>query len=388
MGNVLTNLAADIYKAADTVGRELVGLIPSVTINGDASTRAAKGDTVRSHFTRTPSVNSSFAPSMTIPEGTDQTVDNKTLTVDTYASVQIPWTGEDIKHVNNGSGYETIYGDQIKQAMRAITNTIEAYLNGVAYKGASRAIGTAGTTPFGSNFNEVAEVRQILVDNGCPHNDGMLSLVLNSVAGTKLRNLAQLQKANEAGNSTLLRQGTLLDLQGLMLKESAGVQLHTKGAGAGYDVDLTAGYVVGDTTIHLDGGTVNTTGIKAGDVVTFAGDANKYVVGTGTTAVEGDIILNAPGLRLDLADATELTIGNSYTANLAVHKSAVELVVRPPALPSGGDAAVDVMTVQDPWSGLVYEIAVYKGYMKTMIEVRCLYGAKVWKPEHCAILLG
>jgi hypothetical protein len=388
MGNTLTNLAADIYKAADTVGRELVGIIPSVTINGDASERAAKGDVVRSHFTRTPSVNSTFTPSMTIPEGTDQTVDNKTLTVDAYASVQIPWTGEDIKHLNNGSGFETVYGDQIQQAMRAITNTIESYLWGVAYKGSSRAIGTAKTTPFGSNFDTIAEVRQILVDNGCPANDGMLTLAINSAAGTKLRNLASLQQVNTAGSDTLLRQGTLLNLQGIMMKESAGIGIHTKGAGTGYDVDLTAGYNIGDTIIHLDGGTVNATGIKAGDCITFAGDANIYVVNTGTTEVEADIILNAPGLRATLADTVEATIGDSYTGNLAFHKSAIELVVRPPAMPNGGDAAVDIMTVQDPWSGLVYEIAVYKGYMKTMIEVRCLYGAKVWKPQHVATLLG
>jgi hypothetical protein len=388
MSNTLTNLAADIYKAADTIGRELVGIIPSVTINGDASTRAAKGDTVRSHFTRTPTVSSSFAPAMTIPEGTDQTVDNKTLSVDTYASVQIPWTGEDIKHVNNGSGFETIYGDQIKQAMRAIANTIESYLWGVTYKGASRAFGTAGTTPFASNFDSIAEVRQILVDNGAPTNDGQLSLIVNSSAGTKLRNLASLQQVNTSGNDTLLRQGTLLDLQGFMLKESAGISTHTKGAGTGYDANQGAGFVVGDTSIILDGGTVNTTGIKAGDVVTFAGDANKYVVMTGTTATGATIVLNGPGLRATLADTVEMTIGDSYTGNVALHKAAVELVVRPPALPNGGDAAVDTMTIQDPWSGLVFEIAVYKGYMKTMIEVRCLYGAKVWKPEFVASLLG
>jgi hypothetical protein len=389
MANTLTSLAADIYKAADKIGRELVGLIPSVTINGDASTRAAKGDTIRSHFTRTPAVNSTDTPSMTIPEGTDQTVDNKTLTINQYASVQIPWTGEDVKHVDNGSGFETIYGDQIQQAMRAITNTIEAYLWGIAYKGSSRAFGTAGTTPFASDFSEIANVRQILVDNGCPANDGLLSLVINSAAGTKLRNLAQLQKVNESGGSNLLRQGTLLDLQGLMLKESAGIGIHTKGAGTGYDVDLGAGYVLGNTTIHLDGGTVNATGIKAGDVLTFAGDANKYIVNTGTTEVEADIILNAPGLfTATLADTVEATIGNSYTGNLAFHKSAIELVVRPPALPKGGDAAVDMMTVQDPWSGLVYDIAVYKGYRKTMIEIRCYYDAKVWKSNHVATLLG
>ena len=283
MANVLTDLAADIYRAADVVGREQVGIIPSITLNTDAGQRVAKGDVVRSHFTRTPTVNTTFSPAMTIPEGTDQTVDSKTLSVDNFASVQIPWTGEDIKHVNNGSGFETIYGDQIAQAMRSITNTIERYVAGVAYKGASRAYGTAATTPFGSNFNEVAEIRQILVDNGCPM-DNQVTLAINSLAGTKLRNLAQLQKVNESGGDDLLRRGTLLDLQQLMIKESAGIQAHTKGTGAGYLADLLAGYAVGSTALHVDTGTGT---ILAGDVVTFAGDSNKYVIGTGF-AGDGD----------------------------------------------------------------------------------------------------
>ncbi len=384
MANTLTNLAADIYKAADVVGRELVGVIPSVTINSDASTRAAKGDTVRSHFTRTPTVSSTYAPSMTIPEGTDQTVDNKTLIVDSFASVQIPWTGEEIKHVNNGSGFETIYGDQIKQAMRGIVNTIESSLWSTVRAGASRAFGTAGTTPFGSNFNEVAEVRQILVDNGMPMNDGMSTLVINTLAGTKLRNLAQLQKVNESGDKTLLRQGELLNLQGLFLKESAAPVAVTKGNGASYTSNTT-GYAVGSTAITLITGTGT---ILAGDTVTFAGDTNKYVVATGLAA-PGVLTLAEPGLRVALAaSAVALTVGNTATANVAFHKSAIELVCRPVALPAGGDAAVDMMTVQDPWSGLVFDISMYKGYKKAMMEVSCLYGSKAWKGQHIAQLLG
>ena len=387
MANTLTNLAADIYKAADQVGRELVGFIPAVTINGDATTQAAKGDTIRGAFTRTPTVSTTYSPSMTIPEGTDQTVDSKTMTLDTFANVQIPWTGEDILHVNNGSGFETIYGDQIKQAMRAITNSIESAIGTAAYVASSRAFGSAGTTPFGSNFNEIAELRQILVDNGCPV-DGNLSLVVNSLAGTNLRQLAQLQKANEAGGSDMLRQGTLLDLQGFMLRESAGVASHTKGAGTGYDF-VSAGEAIGQTTLSVEGGTVNSTGIKAGDVITHAGDTiNKYVVGTGTTSTSGDIVINNPGLRIAGVDANEITVGDSYTANLAFHRSAIELGIRPIAVPAGGDAAVDMMTVQDPWSGLVYTIALYKGYKKAMFEVSCLYGVKAWKSENIATLLG
>lgn len=383
MANVLTSLAADIYRAADVVGRELVGFIPSITLNTDAATRAAKGDTVRSHFTRTPTVNTSYAPSMTIPEGTDQTVDNKTLTVDSYASVQIPYTGEDIKHLSNGSGFETVYGDQIQQAMRAIVNTIEAYVWGLAYKGSSRAYGTAGTTPFGSNFNEVAEIRQILVDNGCPADDRQITLCINSTAGTKLRNLAQLQKANEAGGTDLLRQGTLLDLQGLMIKESAGIGLHTKGTGSSYQ--LSAAGAIGDTTLSLDTGTGT---ILAGDVVTLATGSTSYRYVVNTALNAGSLVIGGPGLRVAEADNNALAVGNNYTPNVAFHRSAIELCVRPVATPLGGDAAVDRMTVQDPRSGLVFEIAVYKGYQKAMIEIGCLYGGKVWKPNHVATLIG
>ena len=163
MANTLTNLAGDIYKAADTVGRELVGFIPSVTINA-GSERAAKGDTIRSHFTRSATA-ANISEAMTIPEGTDQTVDNKTMTLSKAKSVQIPMTGEDMMHLNNGTGYETIYGDQVAQAMRVLANEIETDLATAAYQGASRAIGTAGTTPFGSNFNTIAEARQITAED-------------------------------------------------------------------------------------------------------------------------------------------------------------------------------------------------------------------------------
>lgn len=381
MANVLTNLAADIYKAADVVGRELVGFIPASTINANGSERVAKGDTVRASFTRAATA-VDVSESMTVPEGTDQTVDSKTMSISKSRAVQIPYTGEDMLHLGNGIGYETVYGDQLAQAMRTLTNEIESDLASEAYKNASRAFGTAGTTPFGSNFNEVAEIRQILADNGMPMNDGQTSLVLNTLAGTNLRQLAQLQKANEAGGSNLLRQGILLDLQGLGIRESAQVKAHTKGTGASYLLN-DASSAVGDTAIAVDGGTGT---ILAGDVVTFAGDTNKYVVNSALAG--GSLSIGAPGLRVALADDAALTVGNSYTANVAFHRRALELAIRAPAVPTGGDTADDAMIIQDPHSGLVFEVRVYKGYRKAMIEVAVAWGYKAWKPEAIAVLMG
>ena len=380
MANVLTDLAGDIYRAADIVGRELTGASSSVLRNA-SSERAAIGDPIRSFFTQQATAITP-APSMTIPEGTDQTVDNKTLTITNDRAVQIPWTGEDIRHVNNGSGFESIYGDQIRQAMRTIANEIEADVLTEGYKNASRAVGTAGTTPFGSDFDVVAEARQILVDNGTP-TDNQITMVLNTLAGTKLRNLAQLQKVNESGGGELLRQGALLDLQGIMLKESAGVQNHTKGTGTGYLVN-SAALVVGSTVIPTDTGSGT---IVAGDVVTIAGDSvNKYVVVKALAG--GSFTIAGPGLRFVPADNAAITVGNNYTGNIVFHRNAIELVMRAPAMPAGGDTADDEMMVQDPNSGLVFAIRSYKGYRKAMFEVAAVWGQKAWLPKFIASVQG
>lgn len=379
MSNVLTDLAGDIYKAADVIGREQVGFIPSITINGSGSERAAVGDIIRSHFTRV-SAAVDNTPAMTIPEGTDQTVDNKTMTISKSKGVQIPWTGEDIKSVDNGSGFDTIYGDQIVQAMRTLTNLIEIDCATAAYLAASRQYGTAGTTPFAA-LADAPQVRKILVDNGCAMTD--VSLIVDSTAGVALRSLVNLTDVDRSGDETLLRQGILLPLSDMNLRESAKVQTHTKGTGTSYQTNLIAGYDIGDTAIAIDTGSGT---ILAGDTITFAGDTNKYVAQiVGTTTL---VTLQEPGLREALADNVVMTIGNAAVQNVALERSAFELAIRAPAKPNGGDAAVDQMLVQDPRSGLAFDVSVYKGFQKSMVNVSAAWGVKAWKPENIAGLLG
>ena len=380
MANTLTNLAADIYRAADIVGRELVGFIPASTVNSSPE-EVAVGQNVRS-FSTPAATAVDITPSMTIPEGTDQTLTNKTLTLTNQRGVQIPYTGEDVRFLDGGAGYESVYGAQIQQAMRTLVNEMEADLAEEAYKNASRAVGTAGTTPFASNFDLVAEGRQVLADNGMPMNDGRSSLVINTAAGTNLRNLSTLNQVNTSGNEELLRRGTMLDLMGVMIKESGQVQAHTKGTGASRLVNGAVS--VGDTTIGVDGGSGT---IIAGDVITFAADTtNKYVVNTDLTG--GNIVIGDTGARVAIADNNAITVGNNYTANVLMHQAALELVMRAPAKPVGGDAAEDVMIVQDPTSGLVFEVAVYKGFNKAMIQVGAVWGYKAWNSDGIAIVMG
>jgi hypothetical protein len=93
-------------------------------------------------------------------------------------------------------------------------------------------------------------------------------------------------------------------------------------------------------------------------------------------------------LQEALATGVEMTIGDSFSANIAMHRRALELAIRAPAVPEGGDAADDSMIVQDQRSGLVFEVRVYRGYRKSMIEVGVAWGVKAWKPDFIATLLG
>jgi hypothetical protein len=320
-------------------------------------------------------------PGVTAPNDGDQVIGNTAISITKARAVPFRWNGEEQRGINNGPGYANIKRDQIVQAMRTLTNEVERDL-GAQYANASRAYGTAGTTPFGSDLSATANVLKILKDNGAP--DADLSLIINTTAGAKMRTLTQLTKANEAADTSLLRQGVLLDVHGFAIRESAGVKSVTKGAGASYTSD-TSGYAVGSTAITLITGTG---AVNAGDVVTFAGDSNQYVVASGVSA-PGVLTLAAPGLLQAIpSSATAMTVGGSYTANMAFNRNAIVLVTRAPALPEEGDMADDRMVVTDPRSGLSFEVAMYRQYRQVRYELSLAWGSKVIKPAHCALLLG
>lgn len=382
MSNTLTNLIPDAYAALDVVSRELTGFIPSVA--RDPSTdRAALNQTVRISQTPPNSAGFDATPAMSLPSAADQTIGNKTFTITKSRAFPFSWTGEEINAVEKGPGFLTIRQDQIAQAIRAAMNEMETDVAVAAYRGASRAYGTAGTTPFASDLSDPANLKKILDDNGAPDSDRHLTI--NTTAGVKVRTLAQLTKANEAGTIATLRQGTLLDIHNFAMRESAKVQNHTKGTGTSYQ--LNGAHAVGATTLAVDTGSGT---IIAGDVITIANgtpaDSNKYVVKTALSG--GNVVINEPGLLCAHVDNDAVTVGNSYAANVSYRRNAIVLGTRLRQLPPEGDLAIDREIITDPLTGISLELAIYPGFgMNTYIVAVC-WGVSVIKPEHVANLLG
>lgn len=385
MSNTLTGLIPVIYDAYDIVARELTGFINHAYRNSSAE-QAALNQSVSYPITPA-AITGNITPGQLPPDDGDQTLGVGTMSISKSMYSPVRWNGEEQKSV--AGIYSQIQVQQFAQSFRALANLVEIDCANAAVGGASRAIGVAGTTPFGTAnvLTDFSLSRQVLDDNGVPQSD--LHYICNSASMANLRGVQSvLFKVNESGTDQLLRTGVVGQVQGYDLGNSAALTLHTKGTGAAY---VTSGSTApGVSSIALVTGTGTA---LAGDVVAFAADAvNKYVVNTGVAA-PGTIALGTPGARVTIATANAMTIGNSYTPNIAFHRMALHLVTRAPAMPIGEDgkpldAADDVMTLTDPNTGLSFQIAMYRLYRRIKYEVSIAWGTKAVKSDFICISMG
>lgn len=382
MANTLTNLIPSAYAALDIVSRELTGLIPAVTLDARAS-MAASGQTIYVPVVPDSNALETATPAMSIPAAADQTIGSTGITISNLKVAPFSWSGEEEYSVNQGAGASMIQTNQIAQAMRRLVNAVEADLAAL-HTTFSRAAGTAGTTPFATTTDGASQARKVLVDNGAPTSD--MQLVLDTAAGAKLRTLYGVQVGR--GDVPLQQQGVLINAAGLDIRESGQILTSTAGTAASATTD-NAGYAIGATSLTLASAGTGT--LVAGDVVTFAGDTNQYVITSGDTDVSngGTITIAAPGLRKAMSAATKaITVVAAAARNMAFSRSAIVLATRIPKRPAVGDLAIDVFNLTDPKSGLTFEISAYPGTRMVRYEVALAWGVKNIKPEHTALLLG
>ncbi len=379
----LTGLIPTIYNAMDRVSRENAGFIRAVGTDSQAS-RAALNQTVRS-----PVVGAMASENLNVgnvaADTPTQTINYVDIAITKSKSVPFGVTGEEELGLRNAGTFDRINADRIAQALRTLTNEVEVDL-GALHVGASRAYGTATGTPFGTaaDLTDFAATKRILEENGAPASD--LHMVLDAASVMRFRGKqSSLFKVNEAGSDELLRTGALGKVMDFDLHYSPAVkQLVTPGTVTA-TVDAT-GYVVGSTSFTLSAAAV---ALLAGDIITFAGDTNQYVVKTAVSGTGGTLVIQEPGIKVAMSTATKaITVVAATSRNMFFYRGAIQLATRAPAMPTGGDSADDVMTVTDPVSGITYEFCVYRQKRQVRWEVNLAWGAAVVQPRHLGLLIG
>lgn len=379
----LTSLLPTIYNAMDTVSREQTGFIRAVARDSGAE-RAALNETVMS-----PVVGAMAAENLNVgayPADTPaQTIGNVQMTISKSRSVPFGITGEENKGLNNAGTLGTINRDRIAQALRTLSNEVETDLAAL-HINASRAYGTATGTPFGTaaDLSDFAGARRILEENGAPQSD--LHMVLDSASVMRLRGKqSTLFKVNEAGSDELLRTGAMGNVQGFDLHQSSKVNTLVTVGTATATVDAT-GYAVGTTSLTLSAAAV---ALLAGDIITFAGDTNQYVVKTAVSGTGGTLVIQEPGLKVAMSAATKaITVVAATTRNMFFQRGAIQLATRAPAMPDGGDSADDVMIVTDPVTGIAFEFCVYKQKRQVRYEINLAWGCAAVAGRHIGLLIG
>ena len=376
MANTLTALEPILFSAAQQVSAEPFGAVDAINMTFD-SKGVAVGDDVK--VTVAPiRAASDFVPGVTAAQGADAVASEVTVQITKSRMASMHLTGEQLRSLDNGATSAEWIRQMVAQMMRTLRNEAEVDCVNAIKVGSSRASGTAATNPFASALTPLADVRKILRDNGAPMAD--LQFVGDTTSEANLLKLGVVLDAGIAGSDEERRSGILRRQYGFNMRTSAGIDVHTRGtANASYDTNGT--FAAGVTGVAVDTGSGT---ILPGDIASFAGDTNSYVVGTGIAGA-GTLQLNKPGLRASLADGVDLTVGAAYTPNLAFERSAIVGVMRPPVMPA--NPAISQTLISDGM-GMTYLLLDIAQYGQRTWELHLAWGFKAVQPDHIATLLG
>ena len=377
----------DIFLGLKEVSNEPTGFIQSVNTNTGAEV-AAIGDQIKIPVGTAGEVEDTPVGYSNPTEGSSD-VGAGTMAITKSKTVKIDWKGEHQKAVMNSGAIGTVLAQQFADAFRKLRNAIEADTYKAAIEGASRAYGTAGTTPFGTanDMSDLANLQGILDANGTPESNR--TVILSPAAKINLLSKQMnMIKVNESGSEATLRSGIIMPTYGFNVRSSAAASKHTKtGAGTTPAINAASGFAVGAKELAVDG---ITAACSAGDIVTIGTAGDKYVVGEGSTTTK--LVLNPKGLVNAAADDAAVAFIGDYTASVALHRNAVALAIRPPAVPEFNGQKMDTALareyVTDPLTNITYEVAVYGGQRMLQFQISVAWGAKAVNGEFIALLLG
>jgi len=299
--------------------------------------------------------------------------------LDTIADVSI-----NISSKERSMNLENFSEQVLAPAMEAIAQQVDEDLHKLS-SDIPYWVGQAGVTPDG--LDDFANARKKLNQNKVPF--GNRNAVWNPEADAKFIQLASLVNAEKSGSTAALREGAIGRVAGMNNYMSQNVLTHTAGSyvsAAGTKVKVQP--AVGDTTIQIkstDGGTGT---LKKGDL--FSIGADQYVVTADAMASANDITVSIyPSVKSAYAVDTDVVFADktalAHVSNLAFHKKAFALVVRPLEPPRGG---ADSYTTS--FEGLSLRVTSSYDINKKLeiVSIDILYGTKTLYPELATQILG
>ena len=317
------------------------------------------------------------------PNSTVQDVNTTgvSITLDQWKEVTFALSDKELSFTK-----EKIISDHIRPAAYALANQIDASLASALYKDLYTFSGTPGTAP--STVADIVRARRLLQDNNVP-DDGQRHFACNTATEENFLQLSIFNQNPAAGVGVedVVKNGHLGSKFGMELFASQNIATHTAGdlaAGAG-TIQVTSEASAGAATITLKGSSGTLTGsLKYGDIITFAGQTQTYVV-TQTVVAAGNaaIIAISPSLKAGVAANTVVSVKASHANNIAFHRNCFALATAPLSEIGAELGGVKMASVADAQSNLSIRSRMwYEGRTsKTYVSLDILYGFKTLDPS-------
>lgn len=276
---------------------------------------------------------------------------------------------------------------QIREAAKAIADQINADLFG-CYNEVYGFTGTPATTPFGTanDVSDATNLRKVLNSQRAPLGDRRA--VLDVDAAAKALTQRSFQDASWRNNDQTIREGQIGRALGFDFFEDQAVPTHTSTALSAGAATVNGAHAVGVTTVSIAKAT-NASNLVKGDIITFAGDSQTYVVGANVTLAVGNTnVTISPPLKVAQAGGAAMSLKATHVVNLGFHRDAFALAMRPLAAPQGFTGGSIIQSMVDPQTGLTLRIEVSRQHKRTRWAIDALWGKKLVRPELAARLAG
>lgn len=376
--NTLT-YACDTLLAQGLLALRQNCVMPRLVNSSYDSMAAEKGTTVNIPVPSAISVGN-VTPSYTPPDDAGVTPTQVAITMSNWKEAPFFLTDKEVMEVMNG-----FVPMQASEAIKALANTIDSAILGL-YTDVYGWAGSAGATPFSTDVSEVTEARKVLNNQLCPLDDRRI--IINADAEANALGLRAFQDMSFSGSADGINEGRINRKLGFDWYMDQNVPSHTAGTVATSFINKAATSVAlgVKTIVATSGGTAD---LKEGDIVTFAGDTQTYVV-TADAARSGGgdfTFYIEPGLKVALTGGEAITIKSTHAVNLAFHRDAFAFVSRPLADNTDGLGNI-IQSAVDPVSGLSLRLEISRQHKRTRYSFDILYGLACIRPELACRIAG
>lgn len=310
-------------------------------------------------------------PGQTAPATPDVSPTSVPIVLDQWFEAPFYLTDNDLMQSMQG-----VIPMQASEAVKAIANIVNQYILNQG-KGFMGYVGTAGTTPFLTDTRVAAEARKVLNKQLCPPGDRRIVLDMDAEGNAIV--LPLFQQANTAGTDRTQVEGVIGRKIGFDWYSDQQIGTFTSTPLTAGAATINGSFAVGSKTISINKAT-NASPLVKGDVLTFAGDAQTYVVTADQVLGVGNTTVSIyPGLVVAQAGGAAVSLKAGGVMNLAFHRDAIAFATRP--LIQVAHPAVVTQSATDPVSGLTLRIEITREYKRTRFAYDILFGGACVRPE-------